>query len=58
MLEEELTEFRRLKGYFPRVVIIHLSPQHEPDIEREIREVAELLRIPIDIAHEGEELTL
>jgi len=58
MLEKELAEFRRLKGYFPRVMIIHLSPQHEPDIEREVREVAKLLRISIDIAHEGEELTL
>ena len=58
MLEKELAKFRRLKGYFPRVVIIHLSPQHEPEIEREIREVAKLLRISIDIAHEGEELTL
>ena len=58
MLEKELAEFRRLKGYFPRVMIIHLSPQHEPDIEREVREVAKLLRISIDIAHEGEKITL
>jgi Cft2 family RNA processing exonuclease len=58
MLEKELAEFRRLKGYFPRVVIIHLSPEHEPEIEREVREVSELLGTSIDIAHEGEELVL
>jgi hypothetical protein len=58
MLEKELAEFRRLKGYFPRVVIIHLSPEHEPEIEREVREVAKSLSISIDIAHEGEELIL
>jgi len=58
MLERELAEFRRLKGYFPRVVIIHLSPQHEPEIEREVREIAKLLGTSIDIAHEGEELIL
>ena len=58
MLEKELAEFRRLKGYFPRVVIIHLSPQHEPEIEKEVREVAKLLGTSIDIAHEGEELIL
>jgi len=57
-LEKELAEFRRLKGYSPRVVIIHLSPQHEPEIEREVREVAKLLGTSIDIAHEGEELIL
>ena len=58
MLEKELAEFRRLKGYFPRVVIIHLSPQHEPEIEREVREIARSLGTSIDIAHEGEELIL
>jgi ribonuclease BN (tRNA processing enzyme) len=58
MLEKELAEFRRLKGYFPSVVIIHLSPQHEPEIEKEVSEVAKLLSTSIDIAHEGEELIL
>jgi ribonuclease BN (tRNA processing enzyme) len=58
MLEKELAEFRRLKGYFPRVVIIHLSPQHEPEIEKEVREVAKSLSTSIDIAREGEELIL
>jgi len=58
MLKEELTEFRRIKGYLPKVVVIHMSPQHEPEIKREIREVAELLGISIDIAREGEELIL
>jgi ribonuclease BN (tRNA processing enzyme) len=58
MLEKELAEFQRLKGYLPRVVIIHLSPAHEPEIEREVKEVSKLLGISIDIAHEGEELIL
>jgi Cft2 family RNA processing exonuclease len=58
MLKEELTEFRRVNGYLPKVVVIHMSPQHEPEIEREVREVAKLLGISIDIAREGEELIL
>jgi len=58
MLKEELTEFRRIKGYLPKVVVIHMSPQREPEIKREIREVAKLLGISIDIAREGEELIL
>jgi len=58
MLKEELIEFRRIKGYLPKVVVIHMSPQHEPEIKREIREVAKLLGISIDIAREGEELIL
>ena len=58
MLKEELIEFRRVNGYLPKVVVIHMSPQHEPEIEGEVREVAELLGISIDIAHEGDELIL
>jgi Cft2 family RNA processing exonuclease len=58
MLKEELIEFRRTKGYLPKVVAIHMSPQHEPEMKREIREVAKLLEISIDIAHEGDELIL
>ncbi|MFW6102306.1 MAG: MBL fold metallo-hydrolase [Chloroflexota bacterium] len=58
MLKKELSEFRRLKGYFPRVVLVHMSPQHEPEIEREIREISELLGTSIRITHEGEELIL
>jgi Cft2 family RNA processing exonuclease len=58
MLKEELIEFRRIKGYLPRVVAIHMSPQHEPEIKREITEVARSLEISIHIAREGEELVL
>ena len=58
MLKEELIELRKVNGYLPKVVAIHMSPQHEPEIEREVREVAKLLGTSIDIAHEGEELIL
>ena len=58
MLREELIEFRRIKGYLPKVVAIHMSPQHESEMEGEIREVARSLAISVDIAREGEELIL
>ena len=58
MLREELIEFRRIKGYLPRVATIHASPQHESEIEREVREVAKLLRTSIDMVHEGDKLVL
>ena len=58
MLKEELIEFHRVNGYLPKVVVIHMSPQHEPEIEREIREAAKLLGTSISIAQEGEELIL
>jgi len=58
MLKEELIELRRVKGCLPKVAVIHMSPQHEPEIEREVGEVAKLLGTSIDIAHEGEALIL
>ena len=58
MLKEELIEFRQANDYLPKVVAIHTSPQHEPEIEREVRKVAKLLGTSIDIAHEGDKLIL
>jgi len=58
MLKEELIEFRRVNGYLPKVAVLHMSPQYEPEIEGEIGEVAKLLGTSIDITHEGEELIL
>jgi ribonuclease BN (tRNA processing enzyme) len=58
MLEGELIEFRRLKGYLPRVVIIHLSPRHEAEVEREVKPVAQKLGASIEVAREGKELSL
>ncbi len=57
-LKEELTEFGRVNGYLPKVAAIHMSPQYESEIEREVREVAKSLGTSIDIAHEGDELIL
>jgi Cft2 family RNA processing exonuclease len=58
MLHNELTEFRQLKGYLPRVVATHMSPQHEPEIEKEVESVARLLGASIHMSHEGEEFVL
>ncbi len=58
MLKRELMEFRRIKGYLPQVVLIHLSPQFEEEIKKEVAQVANELRLSITIAAEGEKLTI
>jgi len=58
MLKDELVEFRRMKDYLPAVAAIHMSPQHEPEIVKEIRGISELLGISIALAREGDELVL
>lgn len=58
MLKAELLEFHRIKGYTPKVVAIHLSPQFEQEIAVEIEEVANKLGVSISVAGEGEKLVL
>ena len=58
MLKEELTEFGRVKGYLPHVILIHLSPQFEEKIREEAQEIAEELKLSIGIACEGEKFII
>ncbi len=56
LLRDELLVFQRLKGYLPPVVTIHMNPELEPEIEREIAMVAEELNHAIVLGREGMEL--
>jgi ribonuclease BN (tRNA processing enzyme) len=58
LLKEELTQFRRIKGYLPRVVVIHIPPPFQRDVEQEVKEIARGLGISIDIGYEGMKITL
>jgi len=55
-LKKEMLEFHQIKGYFPQVVIIHLSPNLENEIKNEIEDFNKELKIPISIAYEGQKL--
>jgi len=58
LLKQELVIFRELKGYLPRVVIVHMNPALEEEIEIEIAAVAKELNNPITLGYEGMELHL
>ncbi len=58
LLERELTEFKKLKGYLPRVIIVHMNPPLEKDIAAEVAVVSKALATPITLAREGMELSL
>jgi len=58
LLKEVLIQFRRVRGYLPRVVVIHIPPSHQREVERETKIVSRQLGIPIDIGHEGMKITL
>ncbi|MFC1989194.1 MBL fold metallo-hydrolase [Chloroflexota bacterium] len=58
LLKQELTLFQKLKGYLPRIVLVHMNPFLEEEIEAEIAAVAEELNSPITMGYEGMELNL
>lgn len=53
LLRKELITFRRLKGYLPQVVTVHMGPELEKEIATEIAAVAEELGNPITLGYEG-----
>ena len=58
LLERELAEFRELKGYLPRVIIVHMNPPLEKDIAAQIAVVSQTLDTPMTLAREGMEINL
>jgi len=58
LLQQELTAFRELKGYLPRVVIIHMNPELEEEIRAELAGVSRTLNHPVTPAYEGMQIEL
>jgi len=58
LLKQELDYFQKLKGYLPQVVLVHMNPRQEKEIEAEIAIIAKSLNNPIMLAYEGMQLHL
>jgi cAMP phosphodiesterase len=58
LLRQELIQFRQVRGYTPRVVVIHVPPQFEREVKQEIKKVARELGTRIDIGYEGMKIVL
>jgi ribonuclease BN (tRNA processing enzyme) len=58
LLGKELSSFKKLKGYLPTVIPIHLSPKYEFEIREEMDEIASELGITVVAAVEGTQLTI
>ncbi len=58
LLKEELASFRELKGYLPKVVIVHMNPRLEEEIKAELATLAQSLGHPITSAHEGMQIAI
>jgi phosphoribosyl 1,2-cyclic phosphodiesterase len=57
-LKEELVQFRRLKGYLPRIIVIHIGNPYEQEIKEEVAQVAQELEADISLGYEDMKITL
>jgi ribonuclease BN (tRNA processing enzyme) len=58
LLKAELLEFRKLNGYTPPTILVHINPSFESEIEEEVAKVAQELEVSIALAHEGMKINL
>lgn len=58
LLKEELIDFKRIKGYLPPVVAIHMVLTIEDQIREEVAQVAQELGVNIALGYEGMKITL
>jgi ribonuclease BN (tRNA processing enzyme) len=57
-LKGELMQFRQLKGYLPRVIVIHIGNPYEQEIKEEVAQVAQELEADISLGYEDMKVTL
>jgi len=53
LLKQELVSFREIRGYLPRVILVHLNPEGENEITSEILSVSASLDASIQPGYEG-----
>jgi len=58
LLEQELIKFREVKGYLPRIVLVHMNPRLEKEIAEEASAVATSLGCQITLGYEGMHINL
>ena len=58
LLKLELLQFRQIKGYLPRTILIHLNPFLEDKIKEGVKEITQELGTDIEIGREGMKIYL
>lgn len=58
LLKEELIQFGQLKGYLPRVIVIHIGNPYEQEIGKEVAQVAHELEAEMSLGYEDMKITL
>ncbi len=58
LLEAELADFKKLKGYLPAVIVVHMILSIEGEIREEVAQVAKELGADITLGYEGMKITI
>jgi ribonuclease BN (tRNA processing enzyme) len=58
LLQKELISFREIKGYLPKVVLMHMNPIIEKELKAEISKVEKALNIEIEFGYEGMKINI
>ncbi len=58
LLQKELDSFRKIKGYLPQVVLVHINPLVEKGIKAEISAVEKALKTKISLGYEGMKINI
>ena len=60
LLKEELASFRKIKGYLPKIITVHMFPKNpeKEQIDAALKRVSAELNTPIIPGYEGLQITL
>ena len=58
LLQKELESFRKIKGYLPQIVLVHMNPLVEKGIKAEISKVEKTLNTKIQFGYEGMKINI
>ncbi len=58
LLKEELGEFRKIRGYLPPIVTVHMAPQFEGEIREEVKRISGELEAKITLGYAGMKILL
>lgn len=58
LLKDELIQFKQLKGYLPKVIVIHIAISYEQQLREEVAQVAKELGADINPGHEDMRVVL
>ncbi len=55
-LHKELKQLYKIKGFFPKIILLHLTPKYEKEIKNEVNEFVKELNLNVSFPREGDKI--